>query len=287
MKRFAELYPALDETTKTSRKLAAMRDYFSSCHAADGAWAVYFLSGRRFKRLIPSGLLRQWCAQAAGFDDWMFDECYGATGDLAETMALLLPETNVPSHGTLTDWVEQRIRPLAQLNDDARHTALLLAWSELSTHERFVFNKLVTGEFRVGVSQQLVTRALAEVAQVAPGVIAHRLMGQTEPTSDFFRNLLSQESNDTDHSRPYPFCLAHPLQVGPATLGDIADWRAEWKWDGIRGQVIRRNGQSFLWSRGEEMILDRFPELIGPIDSLPDGTVLDGEVVAWRDGHVL
>jgi DNA ligase-1 len=287
MKRFAELYRALDETTKTSRKLAAMREYFSSCEAADGAWAVYFLSGRRFKRLIPTGLLRQWCAQAAGFEDWMFDECYGATGDLAETMALLLPETDIPSQGTLTAWVEQRIRPLAQMNDEARHAALLQAWSELSTHERFVFNKLVTGAFRVGVSQLLVTRALAEVAQVEPAIIAHRLMGQAEPTPDFFRNLLSQESGDTDHSRPYPFCLAHPLQVDAATLGDISNWFAEWKWDGIRGQVIRRRGQSFLWSRGEETILERFPELIGAVESLPDGTVLDGEIVAWRDGRVL
>jgi DNA ligase-1 len=287
MKKFAALYRALDETTKTTRKLAALTRYFSECDAADGAWAVYFLTGRRLKRLIPTALMRQWCAEAAGVSDWMFDECYGATGDLAEAMSLLLPEGAQESQGSLADWVERRIRPLAEMSDDARRAALLEAWSDLSSHERFVFNKLVTGSFRVGVSQQLVTRALAEVAGLAPAVIAHRLMGQPEPTPVWFQNLLLPEPRDTDISRPYPFCLAHPLQAEPTTLGDARDWIIEWKWDGIRGQIIRRGGQSFLWSRGEEMILERFPELIEPISQLPDGTVLDGEILAWRDGQVL
>ena len=287
MKHFAELYRSLDETTKTTRKLAALNQYFSECDAADGAWAVYFLTGRRFKRLIPTALMRQWCAEACGISDWMFEECYGATGDLAETMTLLLPDAASTSEGSLTDWVERRIRPLAAMSDDQRRTALLAAWSDLSTLERFVFNKLVTGSFRVGVSQQLVTRSLAKVAGLPPAAIAHRLMGQPEPTPAWYQQLLGPEGCDTDISRPYPFCLAHPLQVDPATIGEASDWSIEWKWDGIRGQAIRRDGQSFLWSRGEEMILDRFPELAESIARLPDGTVLDGEILAWRDGQVL
>lgn len=177
MNRFAALYRELDESKKTSKKIAAMRAYFSHCSPGDGAWAVYFLSGRRFKRLIPTGRLREWCAASGGIPDWMFDECYGAVGDLAETMALVLPQGKQCSTGSLAEWIEQRIKPLTWQTDDERRYALLLAWSELSTQERFVFNKLVTGEFRVGVSQQLVIRALADFSGIESGVIAHRMMG--------------------------------------------------------------------------------------------------------------
>jgi DNA ligase 1 len=239
------------------------------------------------KRLLPTAQLRQWCAQLAGIDDWMFDECYSTVGDLAETMALLLPEAQNESTGSLSYWIEKRIRPLTALSDEERKAALLNAWNELSSHERFVFNKLVTGSFRVGVSQGLVVRAISDTAKLEPAIIAHRLMGQSEPTADFYECLVSPEQGDAQCSRPYPFCLAHPLQADPATLGDISDWLIEWKWDGIRGQLIRRAEQSFLWSRGEELILDRFPELAGPASELPDGTVLDGEILAWNDGKVL
>lgn len=287
MKEFALLYQALDETTKTNVKVAAMRDYFTHCEPADGAWAVYFLSGRRLKHLLPTRLLCQWAAETAGVSDWMFEECYGAVGDLAETMALLLPEAAGKPAGSLAEWVQERIEPLARLTDEERRAALVSAWTELSTQERFVFNKLVTGAFRVGVSQRLVVRALAEATNLPQPVIAHRLMGQWQPTPEFFRGLFSPDVGETDRSQPYPFCLAHSLQEDPEKLGPRSDWLAEWKWDGIRGQVIRRGGESYLWSRGEELILPRFPELQEPIDTLPDGTVLDGEVLAWKDGQVL
>lgn len=291
MKHFATLYRALDETTKTNRKIHAMRAYFSDCPPEEGAWAVYFLSGRRFKRLLPAALLRQWAAEAAGVGDWMFEECYDRVGDLAETIALLLPNgENVledREESTLANWVEERIRPLSRLPDAERKHALLSAWDELTTGERFVFNKLVTGGFRVGVSQKLVIRALAEASGLEPAVISHRLMGHWEPTADFFQSLFAADEGETDRSKPYPFCLAHPLQADPRTLGNLSEWVAEWKWDGIRGQIIRREGESFLWSRGEELILERFPELVEPISQLPDGTVLDGEILARKDGQVL
>jgi DNA ligase 1 len=287
VKRFAELYRTLDETTRTNAKVAAMRAYFTECGAADGAWAVVFLTGRRLHRLLPTKLLVACCCETAGVSDWMFVECYGSVGDLAETMALLLPPGSSEAQATLAEWVEERIVPLVSLDDDARKAALVSAWSELSTRERFVFNKLVTGGFRVGVSQGLVVRALAEAAGLPAPVIAHRLMGQWEPTPEFFRALLAPEAGETDLSRPYPFCLAHPLPGSPEELGDVADWLLEWKWDGIRAQMIRRRGRSFLWSRGEETILDRYPELAAAAGELPDGTVLDGEIVGWKDGVVL
>jgi DNA ligase-1 len=287
VKRFVELYRVLDETTRTSAKVAAMRSYFADCEPADGAWAVYFLSGRRLNRLLPTKLLRNCCQDTAGVADWLFEECYGSVGDLAETMALLLPPGSTGAQGTLSEWVEKRIVPLMTLDDDARGRALVSAWNELSSRERFVFNKLVTGAFRLGVSQGLVIRALAETAALGTSVIAHRLMGQWEPTPEFFHRLLAPETGETDQSRPYPFCLAHPLPGTPEELGDVALWLMEWKWDGIRAQMIRRGGRSFVWSRGEETILDRFPELAAPAGRLPDGTVLDGEIVGWKDGAVL
>jgi DNA ligase-1 len=287
MKDFANLYRALDETTKTSRKVAAMAAYFRDCDPGDGAWTVYFLSGRRLKRLVPVGMLRQWCAETVGLPDWLFEECYGVVGDLAETIALLLPSNHRVSQDSLHVWVEDRIQPLSRLDIADRNSALKSAWSELSPAERFVFNKLVTGGFRVGVSQGLVVRALAEASGVDPAVISHRLMGQWEPTSEFFTTLVAADHGETSISQPYPFCLAHPLSDPIESLGEPSDWLIEWKWDGIRAQLIRRRGSTFIWSRGEELIQDQFPELSSAAESLPDGTVLDGEIVACKDERVL
>lgn len=288
MKRFAQLYHELDATTKTSKKVAVLREYFSEADSSDAAWAVYFLSGRRLKRLVPAMLFRRAGAEAADVQLWMIDECYDAVGDVAETIALLLPENKLASTGSLSEWVENRILRLQDSDDAAKRATLHKAWSELPTGERLVFNKLVTGAFRVGVSQKLVVRALAELAGIDASTVAHRLMGNWQPTAAFYHELVSAATDpNADKSRPYPFCLAHPLQVEPDTLGDFGAWFAEWKWDGIRGQLIRRGGESFLWSRGEELIHDRFPELAPAMLTLPDGVVLDGEVLGWRDGRVL
>jgi DNA ligase-1 len=288
MKPFADLYRRLDETTKTNRKVAAMRGYFVAAEPADAAWAVYFLCGRRLKRLVMSRNLRHWAAEAAGIPEWLFEESYDAVGDLAETIGLLLPPPttegdDVPLH----QWMDEIVQPLARLDEPTQQATLIQAWSRLTSNERLVFNKLVTGSFRVGVSQGLVIRALAEASNLAPNVIAHRLMGNWDPTPEFFQYVIAPDDGETDRSRPYPFCLAHALQQEPATLGDIDQWSVEWKWDGIRAQIIRRGGEVYVWSRGEELILERFPELHPDLQHLPDGTVLDGEIVAWKDGHVL
>jgi len=296
MRQFAKLYRALDEASGTNAKVDALVQYFSHCAPEDGAWAVYFLVGQRIKRLIPSRDMRGWAAEVAGIEDWLFEACYDSVGDLAETMALLVAATTTGSQPAeepgqdehdLAYWIEHRILPLGKLEEDARQELLLKSWGELSSHQRFVFNKIVTGGFRVGVSKGLVIRALAKVTEVETSVIAHRLMGSWEPTPQFFQELLSRDDGTADASKPYPFMLAHPLQQEPAALGDPAQWLAEWKWDGIRAQVLRRRGQSFVWSRGEELILERFPELHEAIAQLPDGTVLDGEIVAWQADRVM
>ena len=284
MKAFADLYAALDQTTKTNAKVAALTSYFERVPPADAAWAVHFLIGRRPKRLIETRKLVAWAIEEAGIPDWLFGESYQAAGDLAETISLLLPAPVERSDAPLHYWVEEVLLPLRQWDDARRRDALLGAWRQMDEGQRFVWNKLITGAFRVGVSQSLVVRALARVSGVEPGAIAHRLMGDWQPTPAFLTGLLAAEVGDTDISRPYPFCLAYPLEGSVATLGDIAEWIAEWKWDGIRSQLIRRGFQTFLWSRGEELVTERFPELAAMGALLPDGTVVDGEILPWKDG---
>ncbi|HTQ09289.1 MAG TPA: ATP-dependent DNA ligase [Fimbriimonadaceae bacterium] len=290
MRDFAALYTEIDETNKTNEKVSAMSHYFASAPPEDAAWAVHFLMGRRPKRLVKGPKLWEWAIEASGLPAWLFAECYEAVGDVAETIASVLPDPvpvlpQVHPIQSLTGWITGRLLPLGAMEEPAQAAALKQAWAELDRQGRFVFNKLITGEFRVGVSQDLVVRALSQSSGIAAPVIAHRLMGQWEPGAEFFRALVSSDDGDASVSRPYPFCLAHPLEGLPSKLGAIEDWQAEWKWDGIRAQMIRREGQSFIWSRGEDLVTERFPEVAAVCDRLPDGTVLDGEIVAWKDGR--
>ncbi len=287
MKAFTDLYTALDETTKTNEKVAAMTVYFQSATPEDSAWAIYFLTGRKPKQLMQIPKLVALAVAAAGVPEWIFAECYDAVGDTAETIALLLPSNNKSSELSLSEWVENRILPLRGASDQVQIESVLSAWKELNDAQRFIYNKLLTGAFRVGVSQQLVIRALSSVSKIEPSVVAHRLMGTWEPTADFYRRLMAPDTQDTDISRPYPFYLAYPFENDLQVLGEATDWQAEWKWDGIRSQLIRRGGQSFIWSRGEELISDRFPELMEESLQLPNGTVIDGEILPWKEANVL
>jgi DNA ligase-1 len=284
MKAFAELYEALDETTRTTEKVDALTAYFAQAGSADASWAVYFLIGRKPKQVVPSKKLRAWAAEVAGVSDWLFQESYDAVGDMAETIALLLPEADQSSDLPLSHWVEARLLPLRASDEETQKQSILGAWASMDRTQRFVWNKLISGSFRVGVSQQLVTRALARASGVDVAIIAHRLMGDWEPNPAFFDQLRALDATDADHSRPYPFCLAHAIEGAPSDLGAIQDWQAEWKWDGIRSQLIRRRGDTFLWTRGEELVTDRYPELATLGAFLPEGTVLDGEILPWREG---
>ncbi|MEO7998418.1 MAG: ATP-dependent DNA ligase [Gemmatimonadaceae bacterium] len=285
MKRFAELYDAIDATTATSGKVAALVAYFREASPADAAWAVAFLISRRPKRLVKAPDLRRWGAEAANIPDWLFDASYAQAGDLAETLALIVPEVGAVDEGSLAEWVEQRLLPLREMTPEQQHDALLKAWSQLTGSTRFVYNKLLTGAFRVGVSDGLVVRALSETSGVNADIVAHRMMGQWEVSPEWYSRLVQTETNDANWSQPYPFFLAHALTNEVSSLGDESEWQAEWKWDGIRAQLVRRRGRTFLWSRGEELLAGRFPEVEAWAEFLPDGTVLDGELLAWRDGH--
>jgi len=289
MREFARLYAELDETTSTTRKLDALQAYFSKAAPENAAWAVYFLAGGKPRQAVPTKLLRQYAIEYAGLDEWLFDESYHAVGDMAETIAHILPPPSTRSDVGLAEWMEQRIGPLRGADPGTIREALYAAWDELDWRERFLFVKLIGGGFRVGVSRLLVTRALAAIAAVDSKLIAQRLMGWTDnsvrPTAASFLRLIAEQS-DEEHAlrggQPYPFFLAHQLQGEPAALGEVDDWQVEWKYDGIRAQLVRRGGQNYLWSRGEDLITERFPELANV--RIPEGTVLDGEVLIWQPG---
>jgi DNA ligase-1 len=286
MRRFAELFTALDQTTSTNAKVAALADYFAEAPEADRLWTIALLSGRRPRRAVTATRLREWAAERAGVPLWLFEESYPIVGDLAETIALILPPPTTVTERSLTDWVGE-VRALASLDEEARKARVLAAWEGLDATGRFLFNKLLTGGFRMGLSQTLMTLALARATGLPEADLAHRLMGDWDPATTSYAGLILAPDPTADLSRPYPFCLAYQLDQPPADLSDPVDWAAEWKWDGIRGQVILREGQQFLWSRGEDLMTDRFPELARLADFLPPGTVIDGEVLAWADDRPL
>jgi DNA ligase-1 len=280
MRRFTALFTALDATTSTREKVAALAAYFHDAPAHDVAWAVYFLTGRKLKRLVGSRDLVEAAIAAADVPPWLFESCYEAVGDLAETIALLLPPPVAADTAELASWVEQELAALAGLSSQEVQARLASAWKRLDRDERFVFGKLITGAFRVGTARALVYRALAESTGIPAADIAHRLIGEWTPSPQFFDRLRGGADVATAH-RPYPFFLAYPLEDDPATLGDVADWQAEWKWDGVRAQIVRRGDAAGVWSRGEEIVDDAFPEIVAAARGLPAGTVIDGEIVAW------
>jgi len=284
---FARLYATLDETTATGEKVAALAEYFRTAPPADAAWVVHFLIGRRPKRLVSAPKLAAWASEAAGIPDWLFEESYAAVGDLAETITLILPDTGASDDRGLSYWVEQRLLPLRGQDEAVQREEMLRAWRELDRRERYVWNKLITGAFRVGVSGGLVERALSLATGVPDGAIAHRLTGGWEPTAEFFARLCAEDVRDTDMSRPYPFFLAYPLEGPPDALGPASEWIGEWKWDGIRSQLIRRSGGTFFWSRGDELLNGRFPEVEEAAALLPEGTVIDGELLPWAGDRPL
>jgi DNA ligase-1 len=219
----------------------------------------------------------------------LFEEAYDSVGDLAETIALILPPPEAASALPLHRWILDRLGTLRTLAEAEQKAALLRYWAELDQHQRFVFNKLITGGFRVGVSALLVIRALAEFTGLDAKLISHRLAGDWQPTPENYAALVSLDAQNFDISKPYPFFLAHPVddaQTLESQLGNRADWQAEWKWDGIRGQLVKRDGEIFIWSRGEELVSAQFPELIAAAKVLPD-CVLDGEILPNKDGQMM
>jgi DNA ligase 1 len=292
VKRFTDLYWRLDATTGTNEKVDALREYFAVAPAEDAACAIEVLSGGRQLRAVSTALLREWAAEAAGIPLWLVEECYAHVGDLAETLALVLPHPGAEALAEgvgmgLAECMRTTIVELRAADDEQKRATVEHVWRRLAPRERVVWHKLLTGGCRVGVSRTLVARALAEVAGVDPAVMAHRLMGDGVTDAESYRSLMTSEPTAADARRPYPFFLASAVECEPGDLGPVADWIAEWKWDGMRAQLVRRGADATLWSRGEELVNDAFPEIIAAAAAIPAGTVLDGELLAVRGNSLL
>src|SRR5690606_24666333 len=295
MRRFSRLFSELDATTSTNEKVEALARYFAEAPPRDAAWAVYFLAGGKPRQMVKTASLVGLACRMAQIEYWLFDECYQSVGDLAETIALVLPRGDAPSDVGLAEWVEDRLLPLRGLPEEEVATRVAGYWQELDTLGRFLLTKLVGGGFRVGVSKLLVQRALAAHTGVDAKRIAQRMMGYTDgkvlPSPERYEALVAQVeegvAEQRDAGQPYPFFLAHQLDLPPelfaSRLGPVEDWMVEWKYDGIRGQVVKREGRVWIWSRGEELVTERFPEIEAMAQPLPDGTVLDGEILVWKE----
>lgn len=288
MRAFCHLYRQIDETTKTNEKLDALVKYFRSVSPSDGAWAVYFLCGNRPKRSLSGTAIRKWIQRRTDLPDWLVEESYQYVGDLAETISLLAEGPPHSVQQSLSEWIDTSLLPLSRAQEELEAFTLLDGlWRSLHPKERFVAMKMITGGFRVGVSRGLVTRSLSLAFDIPAEHIAHRLMGKWTPNKEFFQRLISPDSEGGFDGQPFPFCLANPLEDDPASIGNSSDYLVEWKWDGIRAQAIRRNGIVYLWSRGEERIEEQFPEVALALEELPNGTVLDGELLAWMGDRPL
>lgn len=287
MKEFAELFTALDQTNKTNSKIALLKQYFEQAPDRDKLWTIALFTHKRPKKQVRTALLKEWTAELADIPYWLFEESYSNVGDLAETMSLLLPEAHQQQDQGLSYWIEY-LQKLENASDEEKKTLITAAWRKMTRAEKFVFNKLMTSGFRIGVSQNNVIRAIAEVQNLDKTIVAHRLMGNWNPNTTSYHSLIVEENKEDFLSRPYPFFLAHTLETKDfEEIEDINDWQIEWKWDGIRSQCIQREGKLFIWSRGEELLTEKFPELLPLKDFLPNGTVIDGEILPYKNGELL
>ncbi|MBC7589317.1 MAG: ATP-dependent DNA ligase [Chitinophagaceae bacterium] len=284
MKQFATLVHTLGTSTKTGDKLAALQTYFATANEKDKVWVIAIFTGRRPKRAVNSTFLQSWCIELTALPPWLFEECYHTVGDLGETIALLLPPANSTTENRPLHWYIESLMGLANMDEANKKSFITRCWMHMDTDERFVFNKLITGGFRIGVSQKMMVNALSKSVNTEPSLMAHRISGNWDAAKISFDELLSENIDTIDYSKPYPFYLAYALDENPAILGNEDEWQAEWKWDGIRGQIIKRNDEIFVWSRGEELITEKFPEYQSLKNLLPNGTVIDGEIIPSKEG---
>ncbi|MFC4221372.1 ATP-dependent DNA ligase [Flagellimonas marina] len=285
MKLFAQLIKTLDSTNKTNIKVQALSDYFQKASDPDKVWTIAILSHRRPPRPVNTTLLRTWAAELSNIPPWLFEESYHIVGDLAETIALVVPSSEKGTKKSLTDFLQEMIA-LKPKTEAEKKKYLFKNWSVLDYYERFVFTKLITGSFRIGVSQKLMTRALSKATKIEEDILAYKLMGNWDPNTITFHDLVLEEKESDYLSKPYPFFLAYALEGEVDELGDVKDWSAEHKWDGIRAQVILRNNEIFIWSRGEELVTDKYPEFESLVGAIPNGTVLDGELLPYPKGKI-
>jgi DNA ligase-1 len=279
MRTFSNLINSLDRTTKTNTRLDLLVEFFHEIDEEEVLYAVAIFTGKRPKRPVRTSQLREWAAEMAEIPLWLLEESYHVVGDLAETISHLVVQ-NENIDRPLSWWYHQLLE-LKKQPDDLKKKFIQNSWQSLDFYGRFVFNKLMTGGFRIGVSSKTITKALAIFADIDEAKMAHILLGEWMPYETKFQEMLDK-AESFHVSRPYPFFLAYALDVPVENL-NVQDWTAEFKWDGIRGQLIKRRDEITLWSRGEEIVTKQFPEVVDAARELPNGISLDGELLVWKN----
>ena len=285
MRQFAALIRKLELSSRQNEKVLVLSAYFQEAAEKDRVWAIALLSQRRPSRTMTLRQMKKWALEFSGIPEWLFEESYQIVGDLAETIALILPPPTGQAEQGLSHWIET-ITELKGRASEAQKALVFKSWEVLDKAERFQFNKLVTGSFRVSVSQRLMTRALSLATGMPETVLAHRISGGWDPESTAFQDLVREQSPTEEAGRPYPFQRIHPLEEGPNVLGETSGYLIDWKWEGIRCQLIRRSSNSFIWSEKGELITGAFPAIASALDNFPEGLVLDGEIVIMQDAGV-
>jgi DNA ligase-1 len=285
MKTFASLINTLESTNKVNPKLTAIGQFLDQANEREKLWLLALFSGRKPKRTVPTAAMKQWVLEVTGLPEWLFNESYSAVGDLGETIALLLPPPKEAVDKPLDQWMAEIIS-LQQFSEAEKKEYVLEAWSKLTTTERFIFNKLLGGSFRIGLAAKSMINALAKYFNIEASTVAHSVMGEWDINETSFEDLVKGKYVDSNASKPFPFCLAYPLEQEPEALGTLNEWQVEYKWDGIRGQIIKRNEEVFIWSRGEELVTQQFPELVSAVQQIAGNFVIDGEILVLRAGKV-
>ncbi|WP_353145715.1 ATP-dependent DNA ligase [Chryseobacterium sp.] len=286
MKHFAELINALETTNRTNAKIEAIIDYLERTPDEDKVWFIALFTGKRPKRNVGTNSMKEWALEITKLPFWLFQESYSSVGDLGETLSLILPPPQKKIEYSLAQWMNA-IVDLKDKTEIQKKEFVLESWNGLDYTERLIFNKLIGGSFRIGVSGKTLINALTRFSGQESSTLMHSLMGKWHPDEVSFNDLISAENINPDNSKPYPFCLAYPLEKGPEDLGKPDEWQAEYKWDGIRGQIIRRNDEVFIWSRGEELVTEQFPEIMESVQTMQGDFVLDGEILAVKDNNIL
>ena len=286
MKHFAELISTLESTNKTNAKIDAMVHYLNTAPENDKLWFLALFTGKRPKRPVNTNLLKLWALEIIQLPEWLFLESYSSVGDLGETLSLILPPPENDIQKSLSQWMTELIH-LKDQTDEEKKRYVTESWNGLDYTERFIFNKLIGGSFRIGVSKKLLISALSKYSEIDSSQLMHSIMGKWSVGDINFEDLITGTNINPDNSKPYPFCLAYPLEKETEDLGNPEDWQAEYKWDGIRGQLIKRNEEIFIWSRGEELVTPQFPELVSALEMLEGNFVIDGEILAVINDEVL
>lgn len=284
MKAFAELIFNLRKWDTENNQIRYIKEYFSISDDRDCIWAIYILLGKKIKNEFRSKQqLKKWACEYAEIPDWLFDESYSFTGDLTETISLILPGKEADSGRTLTEWMHY-MESFCKSDDQGNKKKVVDAWKELDHTETYVFNKLIPGNFKSGVDEKVIIKALSKFLNIESNVISNRIKSNWHPDLISFYELFSKFNPDDIISKPYPFIPEEVFESEPGVLGSAADWLAEQKFKGIRCQLIFRKGKIFLWTDNGELINDKFPEFEFIKKYLPDDSVFTGSIICINNG---